>query len=356
MLKENGIQPEEPVTNHEYGFSQIRSWAEPVDENSGVWEKPYNAIASDFDGVVTLYGQESEEEADRIRSLMVEKTLLQGAPLAFITGKDEAEVNEKIIEPIRKLIKETGLELPASHFMVYANNGSVVIDAGLDNQTIERKEFTYDDLDKISQLRVVEIMMKIYDVITEIRSNIPEAFKNTRFREERTTAGFSIRPEDLKHPALRTLFLELKKLAGKDTDLTRFDIGQVFKQQLEQAGLNDIQVAVTDGAVDLTPSGTGKRNALEHFAKKTKTKVENILRMGDNGDGSDYQLLAPKKNETRGGYANTQLDLQKLSVLQSQYADFGLPRQINGNDSQFRKVIRLLESTAVVPQEAAIHN
>ncbi len=356
MLEENGIQTEEPGINQEYGFSRMRSWTDPVDENSGVWERPYNAIASDFDGVVTLYGRETQEEADRIRSLMVEKTLAKGAPLAFITGKDEKEVNENIIEPIRKLIEKMGLDLPASRFMVYANNGSVIIDAGLDNQTMERKEFAYDDLDKISQLRVVEIMMEIYGVIEEIREKIPEAFKNTRFREERTTAGFSIRPEDLKHPALRTLFLELKKLAGKDTDLSRFDIGQIFKQQLEEAGLNEIQVAVTDGAVDLTPRGTGKRNALEHFAKKTMTEVENILRMGDNGDGSDYQLLAPKKNETRGGYANTPLDLQKLSVLQSQYADFGLPRQINGGDSQFRKVIRLLESTAVIPQEEAIQN
>lgn len=356
MLKENHLSTEESGIPHTYNLSTTRLWSEPVDENSGVWERPYNAIASDFDGVVTLYGKESQEEADRIRSLMLEKTLMQRAPLAFITGKDEAEVNEKIIEPIRQLIKETGLELPASHFMVYANNGSVIIDAGLDNQTIERKEFTYEDLDKISQLRVVEIMMQIYGVIEEIRDKIPEAFKNTRFREERTTAGFSIRPDDLKHPALKTLFLELKKLAGKDTDLTRFDIGQIFQKQLEEAGLNDIQVAVTDGAVDLTPRGTGKRNALEHFAQKTKTKVENILRIGDNGDGSDYQLLAPKKNETRGGYANTQLDLQKLSVLQSQYADFGLPRQINGNDSQFQKVIRLLERTVIVPQEEAIHN
>jgi len=355
MLNENGIPMEGTDISHDYGFSRIRSWAEPMDANSGVWEKPYNAIASDFDGVVTLYGQESKEEAARIRSLLVEKTLMQGAPLAFITGKDEAKVNKNIIEPIRKLIKEAGLELPARHFMVYANNGSVIIDAGLDNQTIERKEFSYEDLDKISQLRVVEILMKIYGVIEEIRSKIPEAFKNTYFREERTTAGFTIRPEDLKHPALRTLFLELKKLTGKEKDLTRFDIGQIFKQQLEEAGLSEIQVAVTDGAVDITPRGTGKRNALEHFAKNTRTEVENILRMGDNGDGSDYQLLAPKKNETRGGYANTPLDLQKLSVLQSQYADYGLPHQIKGNDSQFQKVIRLLESTAVVPQKEAIH-
>lgn len=349
MLKEDFSTAQDSHQSTVLNWERTRTWDEAVDENSGVWERPYSAIATDFDGVVELYGKETKDEADRIRTLLVEKTVKSNIPLAFITGKDERDVGKQIIAPIREMIKNLGVDLPAGRFMVYANNGSVTIDAGLDNQVIERKEFRYEDLEKISQLEVVEIMMAIYELVENIREKIPEAFKHTRFRVEKTTLGFSMRPEDLKHPAFRALYRELKKLAGKESDLNRFDIGQIFSKQLAQADLPHIQIAVTDGAVDLTPGGTGKRNALENFAARTKTNVEDILRMGDNGDGSDYQLLAPKGDELRGGFANTALDPEKLETLQQQNPGFKTPKQLENGDNQFRKVINLLEKIAVVP-------
>lgn len=115
--------------------------AEPAPETeiTQIRPIPFHAVASDFDGVVTLYGKETQEEADRIRELFVQKTLANDVPLAFITGKDEKDVVPQIAEPIRAKLQEMGIELDAGKFMILANNGSVIIDVGLDNHVIEKK-------------------------------------------------------------------------------------------------------------------------------------------------------------------------------------------------------------------------
>lgn len=304
---------------------------------------PFHAVASDFDGVVSLYGKETKEEADRIRELFIEKTLAIGVPLAFITGKDEKNVVPDIIEPFRAKIQELGIELEAGQFRVYANNGAVTIDVGLDNQVLNKQTFNYETLEAIGDLEIVQIMMDIYDIFHDIRSRIPEAYKETRFRGEETTLGFSMKPEHLDSPHVRHLQTRLLELAGKEKDLTRFDIGQIFQKQLKVAGLEDIVIAVTDGAVDLTPPGTGKRNALERFAQKHAIEVQNTLRIGDNPTGSDFPLLAPKEGERRGGYSNVAVEEDKVIILQEQNQGFGTPHEIDADGNQFQRTIALLE-------------
>lgn len=325
----------------------------PESEVTAIRPIPFHAVASDFDGVVTLYGKETEEEADRIRELFIEKTLAKGIPLSFITGKDEKDVIPQIIEPIRKKLKEMNIDLPAGKFMVLANNGSVIIDAGLQDHVKERKTFKDEDLEKVGDVEVVQIMMDIYDIFEDIRSRIPDAYKESRFREEETTLGFSLNPEDLKSPHVHHLTTKLQQLAGTNKDLTRFDIGQIFKEQLEAAGLDHFKIAVTDGAVDLTPPGTGKRKALEWFSEKQGIAIENILRIGDNPAGSDFPLLAPKEGERRGGYANVKIEEDKVAILQAQNNGFGTPYEIEAPGNQFQRTIALLEEVHTTPWTGA---
>lgn len=320
-------------------------------------QDPFHAIASDYDGVVELHT--NRKIASVIRPLFIEKTLKKGLPLAFITGKEQEDAVKEIINPFRRDIEALGIELEPNQFMVYTNNGSVVIDAGLENQVIEQKRFSAEQLSTITESEAVQALLDIYKLIEDQRDQLGSIRIDqdaTHFRQrDLSTICFRIDPEDLAKKGGALPILSMLRQAGGKVTPTRFDIAQKIKAELATLGLKDAVVSATDRSIDITPPGSGKRQALEDFARRTGIAPDKMLRMGDSPTGMDFGLLSALEGESRGGFTNVQLNNQQLQVIQSdpEHSQSLPPIEIGMKGDQFQQIIWLMENVTTLSQSAS---
>lgn len=320
---------------------------------SNLIEEPFHGIASDYDGVVERHDR--KDIADDIRPLFVDNSLAKGLPLAFITGKEYADAITEIADPFRAAITQAGIELKPEEFWIYCNNGSNLIDVGADNALIEQREFSHKQLNTITESEAIRALMEIYEVVDELRGRLgfhPDT-EATHFRQEdNSTICFRIDPDNIRQSGAPLHVLQALKRAGGNMHPTRFDIARKIKAELARLGADDLVVSPTDRSVDITPPGSGKRLALEDFAKRTGINPERILRIGDSPTGMDYGLLAAKNNEFRGGFTNVTLNESELVQIQSDPDHFGTtpPVEINPGADQFDNVIWLMNNITTTPR------
>ncbi|HMR00994.1 MAG TPA: HAD hydrolase family protein [Candidatus Gracilibacteria bacterium] len=310
-------------------------------------QDPFHGIASDYDGVVERHDR--KEVAEEIRPLFVEKSLAQGLPLAFITGKEFADAVTEIANPFRAAITQAGIELKPGDFMIYCNNGSNLLDVGDRNALIEQREFSHSQLHTIAQSEAVQALIEIYNIIEEQRGRFgfnPDPEASHYRQQDLSTICFRIDPDDIHQSNAPLHVIRALEKAGGAAHPTRFDIAKKIKAELARLGADDLVVSPTDRSIDITPPGSGKRKALEDFSKRTGIDPENILRIGDSPTGMDYGLLSAKSHEFRGGFTNVTLNAEELRQLQSDPEHYGTtpPVEINPGADQFENVKWLMNN------------
>lgn len=346
-----------PQTVSSHGNPELRHSHVSIINNDSIERHladPFHAIASDYDGVVELHS--NKDVAKETRPLFIEKSIKKGLPLSFITGKEKNDAIVEIIEPFVKEIKALGINLEPNQFMVYSNNGSNIIDAGLNNQVLEEKTFSHKQLELIGQSESIQALLNIYEIIESSRGQLgfePDE-EATHFRQrDLSTICFRIDPDDLIHGSRSPLhvILELRKAAGGQNP-SRFDIAKKIKAELTSLGAPDIVVSATDRSIDITPPQSGKRQALEDFAQRTGVAPDKILRIGDSPTGMDFGLLSAKKSERRGGFTNVKVNREQLKTLQDEpeNKDLTPPVEINKSNDQFENVLWLMKNVITTPQ------
>lgn len=314
--------------------------------------EPFNAVASDYDGVVSDH--RNPEVAEEARAVVVERTLGQGVPLAFITGKEEVEAFRDIVEPYRKVIEEMGINLNAGEFMVYSNNGSVKIDVGLDGQVLHRNAFSAEQKEKMLESESVISLLQIYDIIEECRAKagVSIDFEANKMRNmDSSTICFRIDPTNLlESPAQLPIVRLLKKITGK-ANPTRFDIAEQIKREFAEMQF-EAEVSATDRSIDITPKGSTKRTALEDFSETTGVPIDDTLRIGDSPTGMDYSLLMAQGEEKRSGFTNVPIPEDQLRVIQSseEFAGTRAPVEVHQTGNQFEKARWLIRSMPIEPK------
>lgn len=311
---------------------------------------PFNAVASDIDGV--FLSHKDPGIAEKMIPMVVKETVAQGVDFAGITGKEEKDAFREIIEPFRRAAEAQGIELTPGKFMIYSNNGSVTIDAGM-GKVIERKEFSYEDMDAIGRIETVQTLLEIYDLIEQFRNEITTASINeaeTHFRQQdRSTICFRINPADLSRiNAPLPIIRRIQKIAGVKNP-TRFNIAEKMKAEFAEAGIEGVQISATDRSIDITPAGSGKRQALEDFSCRTGVPVENILRMGDSVTGMDFGLTAAQDDENRGGFSNVTIKEEEMKRLMALEENTGKrpPLEIGIDNNQFENVKWIFENATI---------
>ena len=340
-----------PEAEDQIRHSQVRYIHQPPVNT--LIEEPFHGIASDYDGVVERHDR--KDVADDIRPLFVKRSLAQGLPLAFITGKEYADAITEIADPFRAAISQAGIELKPEEFWIYCNNGSNLIDVGADNALIEQREFSREQLDTIAQSQAIQALMDIYEVIDRLRGQLgfnPNTEASHFRQRDLSTICFRIDPDNIRQSGAPLHVLRALERAGVKIHPNRFEIAKKIKAELARLGADDMVVSPTDRSVDITPPGSGKRLALEDFSKRTGIDPERILRIGDSPTGMDYGLLAAKMHEFRGGFTNVTLNEAELVQIQSDPDHFGTtpPVEINPGADQFDNVIWLMNNITTTPQ------
>ena len=313
----------------------------------------FHGVATDFDGVVSHHSR--ADIAEKMLPVLVERSLGKGVPLAIITGKELADAQREIIEPIRRQIAQLRLNVAPQEAMVYANNGSVVYDMATE-KIIERRIFNFSLLEAISDLPGIRHLLELYEHIDNIRGRVNGQLTNTHFRQmDNSTICLRIDPDDLNHGDIDPILASrLKIFSGKNRP-TRFDIAKALRAQFAAAGFEGIQISSTDRSIDITPAGSGKRNSLEDFAKRNNLAPDDFLRFGDSPTGMDYGLLAAFPGEKRSGFSNVSLQPDELQALSAipEFAGTEFPRVIEEAGDQFEKVEAFLQQARMVPKKRA---
>lgn len=317
-----------------------------VIEQSLVLTNP-EAFAMDWDGVISDH--KNPLQAQRLRPLLLEKSLGNGRPLAVITGKEEVDAYREIVTPCREDLQRLGIQITPGDFSVYANNGSNLIDVA-EAVTLERREFTNDKVIKILRTATIQAVMEVYAALDGLYPGIAPEQRESHFRKkDNSTICFRIHENDLDDSRLPSELTSKLFHLKKGNHLTRFDLAEQIQEELTTLGFGEVVVSPTDRSVDLTPAGTGKRQALVRFSDKHQIPIDKIFRVDDSPAGMGFGLTAPYANlgERQPGYTNVVLDRELIHRVQesAKWSGFGSPREIPapvGMD-QFEKVEWLLQ-------------
>lgn len=304
-------------------------------------------FAMDWDGVISDH--KNPDRAQTLRPLLLQRSLGNQRPLAVITGKEEKDAWEEIIQPSRADIERLGIKLNPQDFLVFTNNGSNLIDV-VSGEVLERREFSTTDLANILNIETVKALLEIYKRLDQIYAQIPTELRESHLRQrDMSTICFRIDEKDLSHPQLPLdLRQRITQLTGGKKNPTRIDLAEGIQKELAAIGLGNVVVSATDRSVDVTPSGTGKRPALQRFSIMKNIPIDRILRVDDSYAGMGFGLTAPNwtAGEVQSGFTNVAIDLALIHRvrLSAQWSGFGIPREIpapTGLD-QFGKVEWLL--------------
>ncbi|MCF7887458.1 MAG: glycosyltransferase, partial [Candidatus Omnitrophica bacterium] len=247
---------------------ESQRWQEEVN-------KDYHAVMLDFDGVLKDYNQAkvSDEVGKKIADLLEREV-----PLAFVTTRGSADSIDKMLTRIRQELEEKEFYIDPNLIHIYLQGGTYGYNYGSLDTYYHRKMKTDVGKKVIKRLKADDLNRFIY------RSSIKDEGNRIHFVFR---GGIS-----------QTYFTKA--------------INEIFTD-ISLSLSQPVEVLHTDDYYEITVKGANKRMALVDFSSRTGVAIENILRVGD--QGQEYGVDRPMLEKQSGGFSVYHRDMKSIYPL-----------------------------------------